>query len=55
MTKETSGKCNTSNKAVVAWVDEMVKLCKPNQRLLVQRLESGAQGADGGGGRNAGS
>ena len=31
MTKDTSGKCNTSNKAVVAWVDEMVKLCKPDR------------------------
>ena len=30
MTKEMSGKCNTSNKAVVAWVDEMAKLCKPD-------------------------
>ncbi len=30
MTKQTSGKCNTSNKAVLAWVDEMVKLCKPD-------------------------
>jgi len=31
MTKETSGKCNTSNKAVLAWVDEMAKLCKPDR------------------------
>ena len=31
MTKMTIGKCNTSNKAVVAWVDEMVKLCKPER------------------------
>ena len=30
MTQETSGKCNTSNKSVVAWVDEMAKLCKPD-------------------------
>ena len=26
-----SGKCNTSNKAVLAWVDEMAKLCKPDR------------------------
>jgi phosphoenolpyruvate carboxykinase (GTP) len=31
MTKDMSGKCNTSNKAVVAWVDEMTKLCKPDR------------------------
>src|ERR1017187_6949385 len=30
MTKDTIGKCNTSNQAVVAWVDEMAKLCKPD-------------------------
>jgi phosphoenolpyruvate carboxykinase (GTP) len=31
MTKDMSGKCNTSNKAVLAWVDEMTKLCKPDR------------------------
>ena len=31
MTKEMSGKCNTSNKSVLAWVDEMVKHCKPDR------------------------
>ena len=30
MTKDTIGKGNTSNKAVLAWVDEMAKLCKPD-------------------------
>ncbi len=30
MTKQTSGKCNTTNKAVLAWVGEMVELCKPD-------------------------
>ncbi|HOC57080.1 MAG TPA: phosphoenolpyruvate carboxykinase (GTP) [Verrucomicrobiota bacterium] len=30
MTKQTSGKCNTTNKAVLAWVQEMVELCKPD-------------------------
>ncbi len=29
MTKESSGKCNTTNKAVLVWVAEMVKLCQP--------------------------
>jgi len=29
MTEEPTGKCNTSNKAVIAWVAEMVELCKP--------------------------
>ena len=29
MTKESSGKCNATNKAVLAWVAEMVKLCQP--------------------------
>jgi phosphoenolpyruvate carboxykinase (GTP) len=31
MTKQTSGKCDSSNKAVLAWVDEMAKLCKPDR------------------------
>ena len=31
MTKDTIGKSNTSNKAVLAWVDEMAKLCKPDR------------------------
>lgn len=31
MTKETLGKPNTSNKTVLKWMDEMVKLCKPDQ------------------------
>ncbi len=31
MTKETLGKPNTSNKTVLKWVDEIVKLCKPDQ------------------------
>jgi len=31
MTKQTSGKCNTSNKAVLAWVEEMAKHCKPDR------------------------
>jgi phosphoenolpyruvate carboxykinase (GTP) len=31
MTKATSGKCNTANKAVVAWVEDMAKLCKPDR------------------------
>ncbi len=30
MTKQTSRKCNTTNKAVLAWVQEMVELCKPD-------------------------
>src|SRR5262245_64973383 len=25
------GKCNTNNKAVIAWVEEMAKLCKPDR------------------------
>ena len=31
MTKEPVGKCSTSNKAVLAWVEEMVNLCKPDE------------------------
>jgi phosphoenolpyruvate carboxykinase (GTP) len=31
MTKEPSGKPGTSNKAVLAWVDEMAKHCKPDR------------------------
>ena len=31
MTKETLGRPNTSNKTVLKWVDEIVKLCKPDQ------------------------
>lgn len=31
MTKEMLGKPNTSNKTVLKWVDEIVKLCKPDQ------------------------
>src|SRR5512146_2076196 len=31
MTKETLGTCNTSNKAVLAWVQEMANLCRPGQ------------------------
>ena len=31
MTKEMSGKCNTSNKAVLAWVEELAKHCKPDR------------------------
>lgn len=31
MTKESYGKANTTNKAVLAWVDEMVKHCRPSQ------------------------
>jgi len=31
MTKELIGKANTSNKAVLTWVEEMVKLCKPDR------------------------
>ena len=31
MKKNMSGKCSTSNKAVLAWVDEMAKLCKPDR------------------------
>ena len=30
MTKQTSGKCNTTNRVVLAWVEEMVTLCKPD-------------------------
>ena len=30
MTKDLSGKCKTSNKAVLAWVEEMAKHCKPD-------------------------
>ncbi len=30
MTKESSGKSRTSNKAVIAWVEEMAKHCKPD-------------------------
>jgi len=31
MTKQPRGTCKTSNKAVIAWVDEMVKHCKPDR------------------------
>ncbi len=31
MTKQTGGKCSTGNKAVLAWVDQMAKLCKPER------------------------
>ena len=31
MTKEPRGTCRTSNKAVIAWVDEMAKHCKPDR------------------------
>ena len=31
MTKETLGTCNTTNKAVLAWVQEMANLCRPDQ------------------------
>ena len=31
MTKPKIGKCNTGNKTVLAWVDEMVELCKPDR------------------------
>ena len=31
MTKETLGTGNTTNKAVLAWVQEMVNLCRPDQ------------------------
>jgi len=31
MTKESLGKCNTSNKAVLGWVAEMVNLCRPDR------------------------
>src|SRR5512135_2435539 len=31
MTKELSGKTGTSNKAVLSWLEDMVKLCKPDQ------------------------
>ena len=31
MSKQTLGGCNTSNKAVLAWVQEMANLCRPDQ------------------------
>jgi phosphoenolpyruvate carboxykinase (GTP) len=31
MTKSSSGRCYTANKPLLAWVDEMAKLCKPDQ------------------------
>jgi phosphoenolpyruvate carboxykinase (GTP) len=31
MTKQSSGKCYTANKPLLAWVDEMAKLCKPDR------------------------
>jgi phosphoenolpyruvate carboxykinase (GTP) len=31
MTKEMSGTCNTSNKLVLAWVQEMANLCRPDE------------------------
>src|SRR5713226_5768809 len=31
MTKESIGTCNTTNKAVLAWVQEMANLCRPVQ------------------------
>ena len=31
MTKEYLGACNTENKAVLAWVQEMANLCRPDQ------------------------
>ena len=31
MANESLGKCNTSNRAVLAWVEEQTKLCQPEQ------------------------
>jgi phosphoenolpyruvate carboxykinase (GTP) len=31
MTKEQIGKCNTTNRVVIAWIDEMAKHCQPDQ------------------------
>ncbi len=31
MTKDSLGKCHTTNKTVLAWVEEMVKLCQPDR------------------------
>src|SRR5512145_1899929 len=31
MTKQYLGKCNTTNRTVLAWVQEIVNLCQPSQ------------------------
>src|SRR5581483_11025218 len=31
MSKEAFGKCNTGNKALIAWIEDTVKLCEPDR------------------------